>query len=71
MKYNKDFVKLAEHCILKNNEADAVFHVWGHSYEIEQYNLWNQIEDLFKMISSYDKALFLNNTETWKFLNSK
>lgn len=71
MKYNKNFLKLAEHYILKNIESNSVFHVWGHSYEIERYNLWKQVEDLFKLISSYDQAIFLNNTDTWKFINNK
>lgn len=71
MRYNKNFLKLAENYISKNIETNSVFHVWGHSYEIERYNLWRQTEDLFKMISSYDQAVLLNNTETWKLINNK
>jgi hypothetical protein len=70
MNFNRNFLKLAEHYISANLELNSVFHVWGHSYEIEQYNLWHQVEDLFKMISSYHQATFLNNTETWKSINS-
>lgn len=66
--FNRDFLKLAENNLLKNMETDNVFHIWGHSWEIERFNLWNQLEDLFKMISSNNHITFLNNTETWKYI---
>jgi len=71
MHYNKNFLKLAENYISSNNDTNSVFHIWGHSFEIEQYNLWSQVEDLFKMLSNYENAKFLNNTETWKLTNNK
>ena len=64
--FNKNFLRLAEHNILKNANSDTVFHIWGHSWEIEQYNLWKQLEDLFKLISSCDGIKFLNNTQVWE-----
>jgi peptidoglycan-N-acetylglucosamine deacetylase len=34
-------------------EADAVFHLWGHSWEIEASNMWCRIEAFLKFISSF------------------
>lgn len=31
-------------------EKDGVFHIFGHSWEIEKYNLWNELESFFKYI---------------------
>ena len=67
--FNKNFLRLAEHNISKNIESKSVFHIWGHSWEIEKYNLWKQLEDLFKLISSCDGITYLNNTQVWKALN--
>lgn len=67
--FNRNFLKLAEHNLLKNIETNNVFHLWGHSWEIERFNLWKQLEDLFKIIRSYDNIRYLNNTETWKLFN--
>jgi hypothetical protein len=64
--FHKNFLRLAEHNISKNVDSDSVFHIWGHSWEIDQYNLWKQLEDLFKLISSCDGITYLNNTQVWK-----
>ncbi|MDP4238378.1 MAG: polysaccharide deacetylase family protein [Bacteroidota bacterium] len=69
--FNKSFLKLAEYNLLKCRESNSVFHIWGHSWEIERFNLWNQLEDLFKLISSLDRITYLNNTETWKSICEK
>jgi hypothetical protein len=63
--FNKNFLKLAEYNILQNIDSDCVFHIWGHSWEIDRYNLWKQLEDLFKLIASCEGVTFLNNTQAW------
>jgi len=30
----------------------GIFHLWGHSWEIEKYNLWNKLEDIFDFFNS-------------------
>lgn len=29
-----------------------VFHLWGHSHEIEKYNMWNELEQFLKHVQS-------------------
>lgn len=31
--------------------TNGVMHIWGHSWEIEKYGLWNQLEHMLKRIS--------------------
>ena len=31
-------------------QNDGVFHVWGHSWEVTQLKLWDELEELFKYI---------------------
>lgn len=69
--FNKDFLKLAEYNLLKDIDSKCVFHIWGHSWEIEKYNLWRPLEDLFKLLNSYQELTFLNNTDTWKSISSE
>ena len=33
--------------------TDKIFHLWGHSWEIEEQNLWGELETLFKFVSSF------------------
>jgi len=30
---------------------DGNYHVWGHGWEVEQFGLWDELEELFKYIS--------------------
>ena len=41
-------------CIAENcNGQDGVLHLWGHSWEIEQYNLWQDLDGFFSMIKEF------------------
>lgn len=47
------------------------FHLWGHSWEIERYNLWGMLEDFLKYVVSKDNIVYCTNTELWKILNGR
>jgi peptidoglycan/xylan/chitin deacetylase (PgdA/CDA1 family) len=64
--YNIDFIKLAEYYL--NKPDIEVFHLWGHSWEIEKYNLWREVEVLFNIIGFRSDVTYLNNTESWKLM---
>ncbi|HYF10456.1 MAG TPA: polysaccharide deacetylase family protein [Candidatus Paceibacterota bacterium] len=43
---------------------DGMFHLWGHSWEIERYGLWDDLEDLLKRMSEKkDRVRFVTNGE--------
>ncbi len=44
----------------------GVFHLWGHSWSIEQYNLWPELEEVFKYITGKSDVLYFNNSELLK-----
>ena len=52
--------KMFEHCLKNGN----VYHIWGHSWEIEKYSLWQEIEDVLKYVSKREECLYLTNSET-------
>jgi hypothetical protein len=40
------------------------FHLWGHSWEIEECGMWKQLGVVFELLGSLSrKARFLNNSE--------
>jgi len=41
----------------------GVFHIWGHSWEIEKYKMWEDLENLLKYISSKKNVEFKTNGE--------
>ena len=46
--------------VLKNG---GIFHLFGHSWEIEKYKMWENLEKVFKHISNRENALYLTNSE--------
>jgi len=46
--------------VLKNG---GVFHLYGHSWEIEYYKLWEDLEKIFKYISNRRDVYYLTNSE--------
>jgi peptidoglycan/xylan/chitin deacetylase (PgdA/CDA1 family) len=47
----------------------GVFHLWGHSWEIEKYGMWEELEGFLKWASSVPETHFATNKEAvayWK-----
>ena len=59
----KDWDKLAIDLIdFAHNEGEN-FHLWGHSWELEKYNGWNQLENVFKYVTKRREVVFKTNSE--------
>jgi len=39
----------------------GVWHLWGHSWEIEKFGLWEDLEHVFEHVSGYPNASYLTN----------
>ena len=70
-KGNKNFRKLSENVLDRMMTTGGVFHLWGHSWEIEQFGLWGELEMVFKMLAFHPTISYLNNTECWNLLTNK
>lgn len=42
-------------------EQDGVFHLWGHSWEIEKYGMWKELEQFFAHIARRNDCVYLTN----------
>lgn len=45
----------------------GVFHLWGHSWEIEKYGLWNELEKFLKIVSLSEDVLLLTNCQLLEY----
>lgn len=52
-------------------ENGGIFHVFGHSWEIEKFNLWKDLEKLFRYLPKEKDIIYLNNGDIIKELNFK
>lgn len=41
----------------------GVFHIWGHSWEVDKYQMWDDLEKVLKYISSHKGVEFKTNSE--------
>jgi glycosyltransferase involved in cell wall biosynthesis len=41
----------------------GVFHLWGHSWEIDRHNDWEKLEKVFEYISNHQDIKYLTNRE--------
>lgn len=67
---NRNFLQLAQTVMNRILKNGGVFHLWGHSWEIEQFGLWDELEMVLKMCAFQPNVDYLNNTECWKALNA-
>ena len=44
-------------------ETEGVFYIWGHSYEFDIHNTWDQFEDFCKAISGRPDVFYGTNKE--------
>jgi len=47
----------------------GIFHLWGHSWEIDSLDAWDQLDKLCNIMSKINKrTLYLDNTELTKYI---
>ncbi|MGD0804227.1 MAG: polysaccharide deacetylase family protein [Candidatus Bathyarchaeia archaeon] len=47
-------------------EKGGIYHIWGHSWEIENNNEWDKLERVFKYISQKKDINYLTNKEIFE-----
>lgn len=62
---------LAKFLFEKAENEKGVFHLWGHSWEIEKNGMWEDLEEVFKYISNKNNAEYMTNSEAIDFLKIK
>lgn len=45
------------------HKKGGVWHLWGHSWEIEKYDMWRMIEHVFKYVTGRKNVSYLMNNE--------
>jgi len=55
--------KLARYLFDQTLENGGVFHLWGHSWEVEKNNEWKNLEAVFEFMSNREDIEYINNAE--------
>ena len=56
-----ELLKLTDNYLNQVYKKGGCFHIWGHSWEIEQYELWEKLELVFQRISNLPDFIYLSN----------
>jgi hypothetical protein len=41
----------------------GIYHIWGHSWEVDEHGDWERLEDVFRYISGNPKVSYVTNGE--------
>ena len=64
---NRDYFEtLADIVDLEKNKSSADIIFWGHSWELEEFGLWNSLEEIMKNISLNYKENCVSYDELFK-----
>jgi hypothetical protein len=47
------WVKLAERFLRQAHKAEGVFHLWGHSWELEENKQWKRLDEVLRIMGDY------------------
>ncbi|QNF32321.1 polysaccharide deacetylase family protein [Adhaeribacter swui] len=62
-KNSADLLNLVEYYLNYVIKNQGCLHIWGHSWEIEQYHLWDELEQICKLISGINECTYVTNGE--------
>lgn len=66
-----DLKDLAEFFANEDVGADPLlFYIWGHSYEFDEQNNWNVIEELMKKLSGREDTWYATNIEIYNYVRA-
>jgi len=61
---SKDWVTIAKELLARTVQSGGVFHLWGHSWEIEEEGQWDNLDLLLKTMSEWrQEFLTVTNSE--------
>lgn len=64
----KNWLSLAKAVFDITLKTGEIFHLWGHSWEIEKYGMWKELEELLEHISNKKYCIYLTNGQLLKYL---
>lgn len=61
--YAGDLFRLLDHYLEDIDANGGCFHLWGHSWEIEEYDLWDTMDQIFRRIARLPGFSYVANKD--------
>lgn len=65
---NSDPLYWTEYFLNKISEEGGIFHLWGHSWEIEKFDLWYTLEKILIILREKDEFILCNNYQILNYV---
>lgn len=59
--YATDLERLTENYLNLILKEGGCFHLWGHSWEIDAFNLWDKLENVCRLLSNINEFTYVQN----------
>jgi hypothetical protein len=66
----QNFLQMVQLYLEKIARQGGTFHLWGHSWEIQNNNSWSMLEQILRILSGRKDWKYLTNSEAWSYCNS-
>jgi len=63
LRYLTDWGYLARQTFFEARRRGGVFHLWGHSWEVDRFDQWAQLDAFFRFLSQQEDVVFVTNGE--------
>ena len=66
--YHLDFDKmmdLGRRFVEEQTDEKRLFYIWGHSYELDAWDMWDKFEEFLKLVSEREDIDYLTNKEAF------
>ena len=60
-KADSDLVSLAATALDEIRRTGGVLHLWGHSWELEEFDLWERVEVILETVAQHDDVAYVTN----------
>ena len=70
MKWAEEFVSISEKDLYLTRAYPRLFYLWGHSYEFNNNDNWNVIEDFCKTVAGKDDIWYATNIEIYEYIEA-
>lgn len=61
--WTSNLLELSEYYLDHISKNGGCFHLWGHSWELDEFNLWDDLEGVLKTIANNSEFSYISNSE--------
>ena len=69
--FTKDWLKIAKKTFDHVNQYGGIWHLWGHSWLLEENDYLEKLEEILSYISEKEDFYYFSNGETLEYLKDK